>query len=324
MAINLEDIPELSPNTQALPYLNQLIEQREKLKVKVHLTGGAIVIDCGIDTAGSYEAGVLFARICLGGLAEVKLSWGDFGGLYYPAVEVTTDHPLRACMASQYAGWVIKKGNYFAMGSGPARARAGSEELFAKLEYKDSAAAAILCLEGRKLPPAEVVAYVAEKCGCRVQDLYLLIAPTASPVGSVQIAARSVETGLHKMLELGYDLGRIQNGLGIAPLPPPAGDDMTALGRTNDAVLYGATVYYNVRDTDDTLLPLIEQVPSCSSRDYGTAFQELYERYGNFYAIDPLLFSPASVWLHNNTTGRTFRKGGPRPDLLRKSFRIED
>ena len=42
-----------------------------------------------------------------------------------PLVQVVTDHPVRACLASQYAGWAIKEGKYFAMGSGPMRAAAG-------------------------------------------------------------------------------------------------------------------------------------------------------------------------------------------------------
>lgn len=324
MSIELNEIPDLSPNLLALPLVNQLIEHREQLKVEISKIGGATVIDCGVNVAGGYEAGILFAQICLGGLAKVQLGWADFGGLYYPAVEVLTDHPVRACMASQYAGWFVKKDKYSAMGSGPARAIVHSEELFTKLGYTDSAELAVLCLEGRKLPPEEAVDWIVEKCGRRPENVYILIAPTASIVGSIQIAARSVETGLHKLMELGYDLGRIESGWGIAPLPPVAENDLSALGRTNDAILYGTTVHYILRDEDAVLQSLIPKVPSSSSKDYGAAFQDLFERYGNFYDIDPLLFSPAQVWLNNQKSGRSFRWGEIRPDLLRKSFRLEE
>ena len=44
-----------------------------------------------------------------------------------PAVQVASDDPVLACMASQYAGWQVSVGKYFAMGSGPMRAAYGKE-----------------------------------------------------------------------------------------------------------------------------------------------------------------------------------------------------
>ncbi|NLI91664.1 MAG: methenyltetrahydromethanopterin cyclohydrolase [Peptococcaceae bacterium] len=322
MSIYLNDIPQLSPNQQAFPFVRQLLARPEQLKVAKKIIGKATVIDCGINVPGSWEAGVIFANVCLGGLAKVSLLWADFSGLHWSAVEVTTDHPVRACLASQYAGWAIKKDKFFAMGSGPARAVAQTEELFTKLGgYKDSSEIVVLCLEGNKLPTEEAVNLIAEKCGYPA-DLYILIAPTASVVGSVQIAARSVETGLHKLMELGYDLSLIESGRGIAPVPPIGENDLNALGRTNDAILYGTTVHYTLDDEDENLLALVNKVPSHSSQDYGAAFQELFERYGNFYDIDPLLFSPAQVWLCNKRSGNSFGSGKIRPDLLAKSFSL--
>lgn len=323
MSISLIDIPQLSPNRQAIAFIKEFLERPEQLKVKIKEIDKVTVVDCGIDAKGGWEAGVLLAKICLGGLAQISLHWADFGDLRWPAVEVVTDHPVRACMASQYAGWFIKKDKYTAMGSGPARAVVHSEELFSKLGYADSSDIAVLCLEGGKIPTPEAVRMIVDKCRCRPENLYILIAPTASAAGSLQIAARSVETGLHKLMELGYDLNRIENGWGIAPVPPLAENDLSALGRTNDAILYGTTVHYTLDDDDEHLKTLITKVPSSSSRDYGVGFQELFKRYGNFYDIDPLLFSPAQVWFSNKRTGRSFSCGEIRPDLLKKSFRID-
>lgn len=323
MPIQLKDIPQLSPNLQALPFINQLMDRSEQLKVSVKKVCGATLIDCGVEVSGGWEAGIIFASICLGGLADVRLHWSGFQDLRWPAVEVRTDHPVRACMASQYAGWFIKKDKYSAMGSGPARAAVCTEELFDKLDYKDTSGIAILCLETRKLPNEETIGWIIEKCACLPENVYILAAPTASIVGSVQIAARSVETGLHKMMELGYDLGLIEGGWGISPVPPVAGDDLSALGRTNDVILYGTTVKYNVRDEDENIKALIEKIPSSSSRDYGRPFRQIFERYGNFYDIDPLLFSPAEVWMSNMKSGRSFRAGDVRPDLLEHSFMLE-
>lgn len=320
--LQLKDSPDVSPNLQALPLVQQILARPEQLQVEIQTQDGVTIIDCGVHAPGGWEAGLLFASICLGGLARVELHWDDFGGLRWPAVEVMTDHPVRACLASQYAGWLIKKGRFSAMGSGPGRAVARTEDLFTKLVYADSSKVAILCLESNELPTKEVTSYIVERCRCEPSDVYILVAPTASPVGSVQIAARAVETGLHKLMELGYDLGRIASGWGICPVPPVAADDLAALGRTNDAVLYGSRVHYNLRDEDANLASLVARVPSMASRDYGQPFGELFHRYGDFYSIDPLLFSPAEVWLSNLNSGRTFYAGSVRPDILKSSFSL--
>lgn len=318
----LEDVSDLSPNLRALPLVEQLLARPAEFGVAVSVQDGVTIIDCGVNAPGGWEAGRLFAAVCLGGLAQVALRWGDFGGWRWPAVEVITDHPLRACLASQYAGWLVKQGKFSAMGSGPGRAVVCAEELFNEFGYADSSPVAIFCLESAKLPPPEAVRHIAERSGRRSVEIYLLTAPTASPVGSVQIAARAVETGLHKLKELGCDLGIVQNGWGICPVAPVAADNLGAVGRTNDAVLYGATVHYNVAGEDAALASLVGKVPSLASADYGQPFGELYRRYGNFYDIDPLLFSPAEVWLSNQKTGRSFHAGKLRPDILRTSFAL--
>jgi methenyltetrahydromethanopterin cyclohydrolase len=230
-------------------------------------------------------------------------------------------HPPVACMAAQYAGWAVKKTKYFAMGSGPARALYRGEPLFEQLDYRDRADVAVLALEGRKLPPEEAAEKVAAKCQVSPDHLYLLVAPTASLVGSVQVAARVVETGLHKMLEVGFDLGTVLSGFGTCPLAPIARDDLRAIGRTNDAVLYGGRAWYTVRADDAQIEAVIEQLPSSASRDYGTPFYDLFQRYdGDFYKIDPLLFSPAEVAINNVTSGRTFRAGGVNAEMIQKAL----
>jgi methenyltetrahydromethanopterin cyclohydrolase len=307
-----------------MPYIQQLLEHQGELKISASGIFGATLIDCGIQCRGSWQAGLLFARICLGGLADVNLAWSDFGGLHLPAVQVCTDFPREACMASQYAGWFIKTDDYQAIGSGPMRALLHREEIFSKLGYEDSQSeTAIICLETAAYPTESAVRLLCEKTGLPADRIFILAAPTASEVGSLQIAARSVETGLHKMCELGYDLQKVQSGIGIAPLPPVAKNDFMALGRTNDVILYGATVSYTVEDDDDTLRELSRKLPSSASRDYGKLFGNLLKEYGNFYDIDPMLFSPAKVWLHNRRSGKTFHAGSIRSDIIEQSFAVD-
>jgi methenyltetrahydromethanopterin cyclohydrolase len=316
----------ISINRLTASIAQSMAAQADALGCQMHrLENGATLIDAGVKTPGSLEAGRLFAEACLGGLGQVsftRLSYSDDRGEFWlPAVSVTVAFPHIACMASQYAGWAVKREKFFAMGSGPARALWASEEIFAKLEYKDQAETAVLLLEGRKLPKEDVAAYVAEKCGIAPDCLTLIIAPTASLAGSVQVCARVVETGLHKLVELGYDVKQISSGYGVCPLASIAADDLHAIGRTNDAVLYGGQVYYTVQGSDEELAELAEKVPSSASSDYGALFYDLFQRYeGDFYKIDPLLFSPAEVTFNNQTTGRSFHAGKVNPALLRTSL----
>ena len=109
-------------------------------------------------------------------------------------------------------------------------------------------------LEARKPQTPEVTAHLAEKLQLPPERLTLLIAPTASIAGTVQVVARAgLETALHKLHELKFDLTQVVSGVGLAPLPPVAADDLAGIGRTNDAVLYGGRVLLWVRADDDVL-----------------------------------------------------------------------
>jgi methenyltetrahydromethanopterin cyclohydrolase len=289
------------------------------------IAGGASLIDCGVATAGGLEAGRRLAEVCLAGLGTVSLTTVDLDGLWLPAVAVTTDHPVTACLASQYAGWAIDPPGYFAMGSGPARSVARVErDLYERIGYAETGDCVVLVLEGRALPDAAVVRFVSEKCRVRPGGVRLLIAPTASIAGCVQVAARSVETGLHKMLELGFDVRAVRSGAGVCPLAPVAKNDLRAIGWTNDCILYGTRAYFAVHADDAAVASMVTRLPASTSSDYGTPFYEIFKRAGNdFYKIDRMLFSPAEVVVNNLASGRVFRAGGLNPDVLRASRGID-
>jgi methenyltetrahydromethanopterin cyclohydrolase len=313
----------LRMNELASDIVEEMVDQASLLRVRTHrLASGARVIDAGVTVDGGIEAGLALAEICMGGLGNVTTTGVQIGGRSYPGLMVWTDHPAESCMASQYAGWAISVGKFFAMGSGPLRAHARVEhELFDKLEYEEHAAAGVLVLEGRTLPTDEVAVWVGQKANLQPEQLTFVVAPTASLAGGVQISARIVETGLHKMETLGFDVRRVVSALGTAPLPPIAKNDLKAIGRTNDCILYGGQAHFTVRAGDAELEQLAAKVPASASRDYGTPFYEIFKRYeGDFYKIDPLLFSPAEVWLTSTETGRTFHAGLLNPDVLEASL----
>ena len=314
---------DLGMNARARKLAEALVEESASLRVRATTLGnGARVIDAGIEVEGGYGAGLALAEICMGGLSDIAFTTAWIGEQAWPAVLVTTDHPAVSCMASQYAGWAVSVEKFFAMGSGPLRAHARVEkELFEKLGYAETATAGVLVLEGRVPPTEAVAAWVAEKARLKPSQLTFVIAPTASIAGGVQISARILETGLHKMETLGFDVRRVVSGYGVAPIPPVAKNDLRAIGRTNDCILYGGQARYTVRAGDDELAALASKVPASASRDYGTPFYDIFQRYeGDFYKIDPLLFSPAEVWLTSTETGRTFHAGRLNSEVLEASL----
>ncbi len=313
----------LRMNERAWELADAMVEEAALLRVRSHMLGnGARVIDAGVECPGGYAAGLALSEICMGGLSDLGFTTVQIGTQAWPGVLASTDHPAVSCMASQYAGWAISVDKFFAMGSGPLRAHARVErELFEKLGYKEESKHGVLVLEGRTLPTEAVAAWVAEKARLKPPQLTLVIAPTASLAGGVQISARILETGLHKMETLGFDVRRVLSGYGAAPIPPVAKNDLKAIGRTNDCILYGGQARYTIRAGDEELAELAPKVPATASRDYGTPFYEIFQRYeGDFYKIDPLLFSPAEVWLTSAETGRTFHAGHVNPEILEGSL----
>ena len=310
-------------NERAWQLADGMVERASQLRIASSLLpSGTRLLDAGIEAAGGLGAGLALVQLCTSGLADISLTWLRIGSDSYPGVRIWTDHPALACMASQYAGWSVQVGKYFAMASGPLRAHARVEtELFTKLGYAEQATRGVLVLEGRTPPTDEVANYVATRAKLDPRQITMAIAPTASLAGGVQVVARILETALHKMESLGFDVRRVVSGLGVAPLPPVAKDDLHAIGRTNDCVLYGGQAHFTVRAEDDELSQLASKLPASASHDYGTPFYDIFKRYGgDFYKIDKMLFSPGEVWLTSDTSGRTFHGGKLDPEVLRTSL----
>lgn len=299
----------------------QLFERlhRSRMHLQEHrLENGATIWDF---KSGGLAAGQLLSEVCLAGYADVAVTQCDQQIWQGPAVQILTDHPVEACMASQYAGWQISQGDFFGMGSGPMRAAAANEKIYESIGHTEKPNSVVGVIETGQLPTDEVASYIAKECDVPASEVTLLVAPTASQPGAIQIVARSVETALHKMFELGFRLECVVSGFGSAPLPPVAKNDLAGIGRTNDAVLYGANVVLWVRCEDEAIAEIIEKIPSRSSSDYGAPFGEIFKRYDHdFYKIDPHLFSPAKISINNLESGRIFQAGECRPDLIQKSF----
>lgn len=316
----------LGLNRRAADLADQLESEAGTLRLRVsRMANGARIIDAGIDCPGGLEAGRRIGEICLGGLGSVSLAGSGPVADWPLSVQVHTRDPVLACLGSQYAGWSLShgegKGAFHALGSGPGRALARKERLFTELGVRDDADAACLVLEVDREPPLELVERIASDCDVAPEGLTLILTPTRSLAGNLQVVARVLEVALHKTHELGFPLARVVDGAGCAPLPPPAPDFLNAMGRTNDAILFGGSVQLFVTGSDDAAEELCRQLPSSASRDYGRPFAEVFKAYGyDFFQIDPMLFSPARVTVSVLDSGRSFRAGALDLGLLSTSF----
>ncbi len=318
--------PRANVNECAAPLVRRLLADPARYRVAVAtLPNGTRIVDAGIHAPGGLEAGRLIAEICLGGLGTVLLRPAQTFARWPWQVGVHTSDPVTACLASQYAGWSLNhgqgKGAFNALGSGPARSVGSREELFKELAYRNPPGETCLVLEVDRAPPPEIVDKIASHCQIDPAQLTLVLTPTTSLAGGVQIVARVLEVALHKVHALGFPLDRIVDGAGSAPVPPPTGDFIKAMGRTNDAILFGGRVQLYVDVDDEQARDLAVRLPSAASRDFGKPFAVVFKEYKyDFYQIDPMLFSPAQCTVTAVQSGRSFDGGALREDLLEQSF----
>ncbi|MGA9140672.1 MAG: methenyltetrahydromethanopterin cyclohydrolase [Methanocella sp.] len=312
----------ISVNELAYYIVEDMLDMAEDYKVEPQtLANDSVVIDCGVKAKAGYEAGLLLTQICMGGLASTNITHKKLKHeVTYPFIEVSTDYPSIACLAAQKAGWRIAQDGYFAMGSGPARALAlKPKHTYEVIEYEDDYDFAVIVLETDKLPNEKVMDYIASECGVDASSVVALVAPTNSPVGSIQIAGRVVEMAIYKLAELGFDTRHIVSAFGSAPIPPVKKDPAMAMGTTNDASIYHGSVTLNVNGGG--IKDYVAKIPSSTSKDYGRPFYTVFkEAKFDFYKLDPSIFAPAEIVVNDIAAGETYVAGKINADVCMESF----
>ena len=312
----------ISINEKANKLLDFLVQEKDKLGIEVFKGPlGCNIIDAGVRTKGSVEAGLIVSEICLGGLGKTSLLPYNNIEISAYAINVYATEPVLSCLGSQYAGWSLSSGDFFSLGSGPVRSIAQKEEIFKELKYKEKPQNTVVVLEVEKFPPEAIVKKIATDCNLEPEKISFIVTPTISLSGNIQVVSRVLEVAIHKIHELRFPLEKIEHGLGFAPLPPIAKDFITGMGRTNDAIIYGGVVQLMIQGSDSELEELSRKLPSNSSKDYGKPFKEIFKNYEmDFYKIDGSLFSPAVIIINSVDSGRTFRGGKVNEELIKKSF----
>ena len=317
---------QISINKIVKPLVEKLVENTDQLNLGILTTaGGGKIIDAGINHHGCLESGRIITEICMGGLGTVSLSMTNNAPNWPLSIHVHSSNPVLSCLASQYAGWnlsfVKDEDNFNALGSGPCRALACKEDLFKDLNYSDKFFSTVVVMEVDRTPPQEIIDKITSDCNVSEKNLTIILTPTKSLSGCVQVVGRVLEVGMHKVHELGFPLDKVVDGFGTAPVPPPAPDFLIGMGRTNDAILYGGTVHIYVDVPDDEAHELAKRLPSSTSSDYGKPFADVFKEYKyDFYKIDKMLFSPARVIITTIKTGKSFSAGALDLDLVDKSF----
>ncbi|MFX0038177.1 MAG: methenyltetrahydromethanopterin cyclohydrolase [Promethearchaeota archaeon] len=318
--------------------VENIIKNKDFYNAEIHkLNSGATVLDM---SKASWIGGKLVGEICMGGLGTIEFTSYNLNGHFIPSVNVYTSEPLISCIASQLAGWSVKlkkdiekdgqikkKVIFQSLGSGPARAKSRVEKLFEEIDYRDDSNCAVIVFETSKLPNEEVMDILAEKCGVDSKDTYAVCAPTACLVGSIQVASRIVETGIHKLHEIKFPINLISDGFGTATVAPIAKDDLGAMGRTNDSISAAGLTYYNIqveKEREDELFELITKAPASTSPSYGRPFLETFKAADyDFYSIDPGLFAPAIYTITNTITGKSISVGKVNHQLLKQSYGLD-
>lgn len=317
----------ISINARAARLAREAIENREYLNIGYkRMECGAHLLDFGLQAKAGWEAALVFTRLTLGDIGVLQLGrWELDESISFSCVDLFISDPLIACLGSQIAGWQLSDGQYATIGSGPARAKAAvpSDPYLDMTAYRDTGAQeVVLCIQDVRYPSEAMARQIAEASQVDCDKLYLAIAPSACITGSVQVAARMLEQCCHKMHEHGFDVAKVQYCRGRAPVAPVCTDEIKAMGRINDAILYGGEAEFWVDCRNEELEGLAGRLVSkTSSPEYPTAFAEIFAKAGcNFYNIDHDVHSIAKIALHNVRTGSCYASGEIEKSVIERSF----
>ncbi len=326
----------ISLNATAAPYYRALLENPEPLRVMEVRIGKFTIVDAGVRTVGSHEAGKLVSQMCASGMLDLVFGLSNYGSVNLPSVHVHSDMPALSFLGGTYGDWEIEFGDFRAIGSGPARALAlnralpkgvrenlekkaysyriySPAEIYSLIGHRETSDEAFLLLETSRYPDEKALSWISGQVGVEPDNLHVVIARTSSMTMSVRLASSVAETGLHKLVLLGLDPKKVKAAYGSAPLPPTVfGDDDRANGMANDAIRYGGSAYYELEEGALEGLNVGLLPPTHLEVDFYSLMKS------GFYSVDLGDFSAAQFTL---ATGRSvLTVGRIREDLLLASF----
>lgn len=315
----------ISVNEKAVKLAEEMVSNYEAYHLEIHNICGATVIDAGVNAAGGWDAAKLVTEILFGGMNAISYETfpEKIGDMYYRSVHVSSDHVVLQQAGCNISGWELRPGEYAPVLAGPARtlARKPGDWLTHYSEYCDKYYKGVLTVEKNKLLSEDEVSELIEAVGIDARNLYIIVAASGSTVCSVEVAARILEQTLHRLREEKFNLNYIINAHGFCVIPPVIKNDLIAMGRLNDVLLYGGQSTFTVDCDDKDIEAVINKITSDKSIAYGRMFKDIYQENGcDFYKVPLDIYSPAKVLIINQRTGRIFKAGKFNLDILESSF----
>ncbi len=306
-----------SVNQKARKIIHYMIENKELMNIEVHeLSNGATVIDTGLNCPGSWAAARFLVEATLGGLGQVQYSTMELEGLELPQVEIYVDQPAIACLSCQLSGWPLPEAKNQAgivpLISGPARAVVCKDRFAQVVDYQDHSPEVVAAIQDNVLPDEKLTQLIATECKVDPRGVFILLAPTGSLVGSINVVARTLETAIWRLHTLGLDIKKTYSAWGKAPLPPVTKDEYQAMIRTNVYTYYGGTAAFFIEEDDEKIERIIKEIPLSprTTRNYGRSFSELLdEAGGNIFNVTDFVHNVTKIIMHNSKTGSTFQEG---------------
>ena len=219
-------------------------------------------------------------------------------------------------MSCQLSGWALPEfkndAGIVPLISGPVRAIVKEDKFAKPFSYQDKSEKVVVVLQDKALPSEELTAYIAKKCKVEPENIFILVAPTGSLVGLVNVISRTLETSLWRLHELGFDVNNVISAWGKAPLPPISKDEYTAMIRANTYIYYGGTAGFVVNCKDEDIERIIEDITLSpkTTKQYGIPFSKLLEEAGgNIFNMTEFCHNVTKVNFYNSFTGNTFVYG---------------
>ncbi|MFC2082943.1 methenyltetrahydromethanopterin cyclohydrolase [Candidatus Bipolaricaulota bacterium] len=289
-------------------------------------TNGATIIDCGIASPGSWEAGRRIVEISQGGAAHAWLGTTEIAGSSLPKITVESWQPALSAYGLQVSVPLIEIDPAMRL-SGPILA-ALEPETTRRLpempeDLRGDRAWGIGVLETKRIPTEETIDALAQRSGRTASEMILLAVPTHSISGATQIAGRINECVLFTLQEsLGIDANRVSHILGEVPIGPGIGNGNTFPLTSDDYIHYAGRVILTIDTLPGiNLAELATNLTFRSTQAYGRPFAELLDEAGGvFEAISGLidLNKVAQITVIHQRTGETVSAGMRDEALLAK------
>ena len=315
----------VSVNKLAMKIVRKIIKEKETLHVGVTtLENGSTVIDMGVNYTGGYQAAKHLAEVTLGGLGYLQYGNFDLDGIELPQAEIYVDSPVIACLSCQLSGWPLpelKTDNIVPLISGPIRTIVKEDKFAKAFPYEDRSDEVAAALQGGLLPDVRLTDYLASKSGVTPDKVYVLSAATGSLAGMVNVVARTLETSLWRLHELGFNPEKVISAWGKAPIPPIAKDEYTSMIRSNTYVYYGGSVGLTVDCDDREITDILTRITLSpeTTEQYGIPFGKLLaEANGNIFEMTKFVHSVTKVIFYNVRSGNIFTYGNIDFEVLKK------